>query len=134
MVSGSPICLGRRALTERPSQKIANHEPPPTALFVESLSCSVKVPQRWQERAFPVGISIEGGQRYISRTRHEPVAFPRTIPLPGRLLVPAIRRELDHLSIAPDLDGQALPSVLDKHSLHSRFERHFGALFQRPVQ
>src|SRR6266702_4509938 len=45
---GSPICLGRRALTERPSQKIANHEPPPTALFVESLSCSVKVPQRWQ--------------------------------------------------------------------------------------
>src|SRR2546430_11302208 len=38
----------RRALTERPSQKIANHEPPPTALFVESLSCSVKVPQRWQ--------------------------------------------------------------------------------------
>src|SRR5207253_486978 len=41
-----------------------------------------------EERAFPVGISIEGGQRYISRTRHEPVAFPRTIPLPGRLLAP----------------------------------------------
>src|SRR5437763_8096295 len=77
---------------------------------------------------------MEGSERYISRTRHEPVAFPRTIPLPGRLLVPAIRRELDHLSIAPDLDGQALPSVLDKHSLHSSLERHFGALFQRQVQ
>src|SRR5437773_9027190 len=25
-----------------------------------------------------------------------------------------------------DVDGQALPSVLDKHSLHSSFERHFG--------
>jgi hypothetical protein len=43
-------------------------------------------------------------------------------------------RDLDHLSIAPDVDGQALPSVLDKHFLHSSFERHFGALFQRQVQ
>src|SRR5437016_13166951 len=46
-----------------------------------------------EKRAFPVGISMEGSERYISRKRHEPVAFPRTIPLPGRLLVPAIRRE-----------------------------------------
>src|SRR5207302_9429935 len=87
-----------------------------------------------EKRAFPVGLSMEGSERYISRTRHEPVAFPRTIPLPGRLLVPAIRRQLDHLSIAPCLDGQALPRVLDKRSLHSSFERHFGALFPREVQ